>query len=49
MTDKNQIWLATLNFKQWLIALFRYKIQTVYIRFVGTHKEYDKIENIENI
>jgi mRNA interferase HigB len=24
-----------------LIALFRYKIQTVYIRFIGTHKEYD--------
>ena len=32
-----------------LIALFRYKLQTVYIRFVGTHKEYDKIENIREI
>jgi mRNA interferase HigB len=32
-----------------LIALFRYKIQTVYIRFIGTHKEYDAIEDIKNI
>lgn len=32
-----------------LIALFRYKIQTVYIRFIGTHKEYDNIKDIENI
>jgi mRNA interferase HigB len=32
-----------------LIALFRYKIQTVYIRFIGTHKQYDQIKNIENI
>lgn len=32
-----------------LIALFRYKIQIVYIRFIGTHKEYDQITEIENI
>jgi mRNA interferase HigB len=32
-----------------LIALFRYRIQTVYIRFIGTHKDYDQIKNIENI
>ena len=32
-----------------LIALFRYRIQTVYIRFVGTHKAYDHIQDIENI
>lgn len=32
-----------------LIALFRYKLQTIYIRFIGTHKEYDKIENIKDI
>jgi mRNA interferase HigB len=32
-----------------LIALFRYKLQRVYIRFIGTHKEYDKIENIKKI
>ena len=32
-----------------LIVLFRYKLQRVYIRFLGTHKAYDKIENITNI
>ena len=32
-----------------LIALFRYRIQTVYIRFIGTHKQYDHINDIENI
>jgi mRNA interferase HigB len=32
-----------------LIAYFRYNFFTVYVRFVGTHKEYDKIKNIENI
>ena len=32
-----------------LIALFRYRIQTVYIRFIGTHKLYDQIKDIENI
>lgn len=32
-----------------LIVVFRYKLQRVYIRFVGTHKEYDKIEDIKNI
>ena len=32
-----------------LIALFRYKIQIVYIRFVGTHKDYDQIKEIESI
>ena len=32
-----------------LIATFRYKLQRVYIRFVGTHKEYDKIQDIKNI
>lgn len=32
-----------------LIVLFRYDLQRVYIRFIGTHKEYDKIEDIKNI
>ena len=34
-----------------LIAKFRFhpKAQRVYIRFIGTHSEYDKIKDIENI
>ena len=32
-----------------LITVFRYKIQMVYIRFIGTHKEYNKINNIKEI
>jgi mRNA interferase HigB len=32
-----------------LVVVFRYKMQAIYIRFIGTHKEYDKIENIKFI
>ncbi len=32
-----------------LIVVFRYKIQICYIRFIGSHKEYDKITNIKEI
>ena len=32
-----------------LVALILYKIKMVYIRFVGTHQSYDRIEDIENI
>lgn len=32
-----------------LIVKFEYERKSVYIRFVGTHKEYDQIKNIENI
>ncbi len=32
-----------------LIVLIKFTIQFVYIRFIGTHKEYDKIKNISNI
>lgn len=32
-----------------LIVVFRYNLQRVYIRFLGTHKEYDTIKDIKNI
>jgi len=32
-----------------LIVAFRYDVQLGYIRFIGTHKEYDKIKDIKNI
>lgn len=32
-----------------LIVLFIYETQICYIRFIGIHKDYDKIKNIENI
>lgn len=32
-----------------LIVVLRYKIQMVYVRFIGTHQDYDKIKDIKNI
>lgn len=32
-----------------LVALVLFKIRMVYIQFIGTHREYDKIIDIENI
>lgn len=32
-----------------LIVKFIYETQICYIRFIGTHKEYDKIKDSENI
>ena len=32
-----------------LVTLVLFKIKMVYIRFIGTHKEYDEIKDIENI
>ncbi len=32
-----------------LIVKFVYETQICYIRFIGTHKEYDKIKDIANI
>lgn len=32
-----------------LIAKFQYEKQFVFVHFIGTHKEYDKIETIETI
>lgn len=32
-----------------LVVKFQYEIQICYIRFIDTHKEYDKISDIRNI
>lgn len=32
-----------------LIAIISFNAQKVYIRFIGTHSEYDKIKDIKNI
>ncbi|MBK8684561.1 MAG: type II toxin-antitoxin system HigB family toxin [Bacteroidetes bacterium] len=32
-----------------LVVLIFFNVRTIYIRFVGTHKEYDKIENIKKV
>jgi mRNA interferase HigB len=35
--------------KYCLVVLLFFDVRTIYIRFVGTHKEYDKINNIKNV
>ncbi len=32
-----------------LIIVIKFAIKFIYIRFIGTHKEYDKIKDIKNI
>jgi mRNA interferase HigB len=32
-----------------LIVIIRFSIQRIYIRFVGTHEDYNKIYDIKNI
>ena len=32
-----------------LVVVIKFTPQNVFIRFIGTHAEYDKIENIENL
>lgn len=32
-----------------LVAIVLFRMKTVFIRFVGTHDEYDRIKDIENI
>lgn len=32
-----------------LVAIISFNAQKVYIRFIGTHSEYDKIKNIQHI
>lgn len=32
-----------------LVVIIHFDIRTIYIRFLGTHSEYDKIKDIQNI
>ncbi len=32
-----------------LVVLMFFNVRTIYIRFIGTHKEYDKIKNIKKV
>lgn len=45
----NRVVFNVCHNKYRLIAVFRYNLQRVYIRFLGTHKEYDQIKDIRNI
>ncbi len=41
----NQRYLFNIKGKDYrLVAIVQFRIKMVYIRFIGTHKEYDKIE-----
>ena len=37
------------NNKYRLVAKFEYNIKCVFVRFIGTHKEYDAITDIKSI
>ncbi|MEZ0609635.1 type II toxin-antitoxin system HigB family toxin [Fibrella sp. WM1] len=45
----NRIVFNICHNKYRLVVVFRYKLKRVYIRFVGTHKAYDAIEDISTI
>ncbi len=32
-----------------LVAMIFFNVRTIYIRYIGTHSDYDKIENIKEI
>lgn len=45
----NRIVFDICDNKYRLIVKFEYKYQLAFVRFIGTHKEYDNITNIHNI
>jgi mRNA interferase HigB len=45
----NRIVFDICDNKYRLIVKFEYQFQYAFIRFIGTHKEYDKIKKIETI
>jgi len=46
---KNRIVFNIAHNKFRLVGYFRYQFFTVYIKFIGTHHEYDNIKDISNI
>lgn len=49
IVGNNRIVFNICHNKYRLIVLFRYNLQWAFIRFLGTHKEYDQINDIKNI
>lgn len=47
--ESNRIVFNIGHNKYRLIAYFRYGFFAVYVKFIGTHAEYDKIKNISKI
>ena len=45
----NYIMFNIYHNKYRLVVLFRYEYKRAYIRFIGTHKEYNAINDIANI
>lgn len=45
----NRIVFNICHNKYRLVVVFRYKFKRVYVRFIGTHKEYDVINDISTI
>lgn len=46
----NQRYVFNIKGNQYrLVAIIKFTIQFVYIRFIGTHAEYDKIKDIQQI
>lgn len=43
------LFLILLEINIRLIAKFEYERKFVFVRFIGTHKDYDKIEDIAHI
>ena len=47
--DNGRIIFNITHNKYRLIAKFEYEKQLVFVRFIGSHSDYDKIEDIKNI
>lgn len=46
----NQHYVFNINFNQFrLIVVIKFTPKLVFIRFIGTHKEYEQIKDIKNI